>query len=76
MKNNSVNPTATFRECAEETLSMLTSVQGLLLLTERYYTHPDIRDYLSIISTCLCRVEQNIRKAATVTESVSTSNDY
>ncbi|MBX2970336.1 MAG: hypothetical protein KF803_13285 [Cyclobacteriaceae bacterium] len=76
MENNKVNPTGTFRQCTEETLSMLTSVQGLLLLTERYYTHPDIKDYLGIISTCLCRVEQNIRKAATLSESGSNSNDY
>lgn len=58
-----------FRQCTDETLSMLTSVQGLILLTERYYTHPDIKDYLSIISACLCRVEQNIKRVASLTES-------
>lgn len=67
--NNSAKQSNMFRQCTEETLSMLTSVQGLILLTERYYTHPDIKDYLNIISTCLCRVEQNIKKAASLTES-------
>lgn len=76
MENNKIKPVATYRQCTEETLSMLTSVQGLLLLTERYYTHPDIKDYLGIISTCLCRVEQNIRKAAKLSESDLNSNNY
>lgn len=75
MENTKVKPNSTFRQCTEETLAMLTSVQGLLLLTERYYTHPDIKDYLGIISTCLCRVEQNIKKAVTLSESVTTKNE-
>jgi hypothetical protein len=66
--NNSIEQSKMFRQYTEETLSMLTSVQGLILLTERYYTHPDIRDYLNIITTCLCRVEQNIKMVASLTE--------
>lgn len=75
MENSNMKQAVMFRQCTDETLAMLTSVQGLLLLTERYYTHPDIKDYLGIISTCLCRVEQNIKKAVTLSESVTTKNE-
>jgi hypothetical protein len=75
MENLNMKQSATFLQCTEETLAMLTSVQGLLLLTERYYTHPDIKDYLGIISICLCRVEQNIKKAVTLSESDTTKNE-
>ncbi len=45
---------------SEEVLTVLTSIKGLLLLSEHYANPPETRSYLIMISTCIAKLEEII----------------
>ena len=42
---------------SEEALSVLTSMKGLLILSEHYANPPETNDYLTMLLTCVTKLE-------------------
>ncbi len=46
---------------SEEMLSILTSMKGLLILSEHYANPPETNSYLTMLSTCINKLESSIQ---------------
>lgn len=47
----------------EEWLNILTSMKGLLILSEHYANPPETVNYLGMLSTCISRMETSVLHA-------------
>ncbi|MEO5976042.1 MAG: hypothetical protein ABIS36_05345 [Chryseolinea sp.] len=47
---------------SEEILNILTSMKGLLLLSEHYANPPETDDYLGMLSKCISKLETTIHE--------------
>ncbi len=48
---------------SEEVLVVLSSIEGLLMLTEHYQNHPETNNCLSLIAQCTLKLGDSIKKA-------------
>jgi hypothetical protein len=46
---------------SEQVLNVLTSVKGLLILSEHYANPPETNSYLMLISACITKLEEIIK---------------
>lgn len=46
---------------SEEVLSILTSMKGILILSEHYANPPETNGYLAMLSTCVTKLETIIQ---------------
>jgi hypothetical protein len=46
---------------SEETLSILTSMKGIVMLAEHYSNPAETREYLTILSSCISRLEMVVK---------------
>jgi len=46
---------------SDEVLGALTSIQDLLVLAERYQNHPETSICIALVSTCVLKLQMNIK---------------